>query len=473
MAALPEGLEPADLFRLSRRGIRTVVSAARKPVDPPSVDQMLVEFLGPEAPGWPVVGEEWPSYDHVNVQAAMDAWLDADGRAHRLVGLTQFQHRLLSLGDLCQPADPRLGGGPRMGSVSLTQLPAGPDGEVRSCVRCGLYLVTEADGTRLALLLFEGQDHGNGAKIHVEALGRDSGRAAAALGELRELAVRHSVFRGHVLTFSTEMFGRRREVLSFQPRPAVERDALILPDGVVDLIERQVLGVARYRDRLRASGQHLKRGLLLYGPPGTGKTHTVRYLLGRLTGVTVVVLSGNALQSIAAACSLARALQPSAVVVEDVDLIAEQRGMHPGGHPLLFQLLNEMDGLGEDVDVAFVLTTNRADLLEPALAARPGRVDQAVEIPLPDADARRRLLDVYRGNLVLAVADLDTVVVQTEGVTASFLKEVLRRATLLAADHSDSRAVDDALVVGHEPLNAALDELLDDRARLTRVILGG
>ena len=52
--------------------------------------------------------------------------------------------------------------------------------------------------------------------------------------------------------------------------------------------------------------------------------------------------------------------------------------MHPGRHPLPFQLLNEMDGLAEDADVVFVLTTNRADLLEPALAARPGRVDQAV-----------------------------------------------------------------------------------------------
>ena len=73
------------------------------------------------------------------------------------------------------------------------------------------------------------------------------------------------------------------------------------------------------------------------------------------------------------------------VVVEDVDLIAEDRGEHPGQHPLLFQLLNEMDGLAEDADVVFVLTTNRADVLEPALAARPGRVDQAVELGLPDA----------------------------------------------------------------------------------------
>ena len=53
---------------------------------------------------------------------------------------------------------------------------------------------------------------------------------------------------------------------------------------MVETIERQVVGVGRHRARLLASGQHLKRGLLLYGPPGTGKTHTVRYLLGRTRG---------------------------------------------------------------------------------------------------------------------------------------------------------------------------------------------
>ena len=60
-----------------------------------------------------------------------------------------------------------------------------------------------------------------------------------------------------------------------------------------------------------------------------------------MPGVTVVVLTGAALGRIAAACSVARALQPSMVVVEDVDLIAEQRESRGGQHPLLFQLLNE------------------------------------------------------------------------------------------------------------------------------------
>ena len=81
----------------------------------------------------------------------------------------------------------------------------------------------------------------------------------------------------------------------------------MLPEPTLDAVERQVLDVARLRERLRAAGQHLKRGLLLYGPPGTGKTHTVRYLLGSLDGATAVVLSGTALHMVSAACTLARA----------------------------------------------------------------------------------------------------------------------------------------------------------------------
>lgn len=178
---------------------------------------------------------------------------------------------------------------------------------------------------------------------------------------------------------------------------------------------------------------------------------------------------GNALHLVAEACSVARALQPSMVVIEDVDLIAEDRGMHPGQHPLLFQLLNEMDGLAEDADVVFVLTTNRADLLEPALAARPGRIDQAVELTLPDAAARRQLFELYRGDLTVDESRLDDLLERTGGVTASFLKELLRRAAVLSAAATSDASV--RLSVTADQLDAALTELQDTRNAMTRVLL--
>ena len=66
---------------------------------------------------------------------------------------------------------------------------------------------------------------------------------------------------------------------------------------------------------------------------------------------------------------------------------------------LLNKLLNEMDGLQEDADVLFILTTNRPDQLEPALASRPGRIDQAIEFPLPDESGRTKLVNLYSRGL--------------------------------------------------------------------------
>ena len=307
----------------------------------------------------------------------------------------------------------------------------------------------------------------------VEVLASREGAGAEIAARLRDLAIEHNVYRGQVVSFGRNMFGQHGSILRFHHREPLAADELILPTETFDDVRRQVVGVARHRDRLRAAGQHLKRGLLLYGPPGVGKTHTVRYLVGELTGTTIVQLSGDTLHAIKQACSIARTLQPAMIVVEDVDLIAQQRDMYEGGAPLLFMLLNEMDGLDEDADVVFLLTTNRADLLEDALASRPGRVDQAVHIDLPDREARRRLVELYRRGLELDDSRLDTVLDRTDGVTASFLKELLRRAAVVAADREESAASRRAAVhVSADDLDAALDDLLDTRNRMTRRALG-
>jgi ATP-dependent 26S proteasome regulatory subunit len=309
----------------------------------------------------------------------------------------------------------------------------------------------------------------------IEVLASREGAGAEIAARLVELAVEHNVYRRQVVSFGRNLFGRHGSILQFHRREPLVADELVLPAETFDDVRRQVVGVARHRDRLRAAGQHLKRGLLLYGPPGVGKTHTVRYLVGELSDTTIVQLSGDTLHAIKQACSVARTLQPAMIVVEDVDLIAQQRDMYEGGAPLLFMLLNEMDGLDEDADVVFLLTTNRADLLEDALASRPGRVDQAVHIDLPDREARRRLVALYRRDLELDDSRLDEVLDRTDGVTASFLKELLRRAAVVAADREEmtsGSAVPMLVRVSADDLEAALDDLLDTRNRMTRRALG-
>ena len=445
--------------------------------DPGSPVETVAGHLGPGAEYLPVVSGSWPPYDHVNVQGGIDRWLASAEGTHRLLGLTGFRHRMFGLADLCQPGGDQ---GMRIGGVAMRDFPSGPDDEVRSCVQCGLYLYEDGD-LRMAVLLRGSDQRGPQPDVTVDVVATDPDAARRMLSGVRALAVEHSVYRRQMVSFGDETFGPARNgLLAFHPRPQLTREELILPGGLLDGIERQIVGVARHREALLGFGQHLKRGVLLYGEPGVGKTHTVRYLISSLPELTVLILSGGALRFIREACSVARSLQPSLLVIEDVDLIAEERGMHPGASPLLFQLLNEMDGLGDDIDVTFLLTTNRVDVLEPALASRPGRIDHAAEIPLPDAEGRRRLLALYQGGLTLELADPERLLERTEGVTASFLKELLRRAALVALEEREERAereetatAEPSLRVADEHLNAALDVLLGDGSRLTRKLLGG
>ncbi|MCZ2821725.1 ATP-binding protein [Modestobacter sp. VKM Ac-2977] len=459
--------ELADVGKLVRRGVRAVVGAARAE-DRTTLSGLLLAHLGPAGAELDVVEEAWPGYEHVNVQAGLDTWLAGADRAWQLVGVVGFQHRPFGLGELLsagpEAQDPY---GPRPGNASRVNRAAGPDGESRPCVRCGVYLVTEGPA-RTAVLVRGPEPESGLPNTTVQVVSTDPELAARAATEIRAAAMAQNVFRGQVLSFGAEVFGHGQTLLQFHRRPTLAADQLVLAADTLGEVQRQVVEVARHKEQLLAAGQHLKRGVLLYGPPGVGKTHTVRYLTSRLTGTTVLQLTGNALHLIAEACSVARALAPAMLVIEDVDLIAEDRGMHPGQHPLLFQLLNEMDGLAEDADVVFVLTTNRADLLEPALAARPGRVDQAVELRLPDAEARRALFELYRRGLEVDTSGLDDVLARTEGVTASFLKELLRRAALLAAQRTETGP----LSVSAVDLSGALDELLDTRNAMTRTLLG-
>jgi cell division protease FtsH len=462
--------------------MQTTVAFSSSSGKPPggSVRQALVGHLGDAAEQLPVAAGAWAPYDHVNLQVAVDRWLEQQSGGFRLLGLTGFRHRMFGLADLLTEG---MDAGMSIGGVAQVELPVGPDDEVLGCVQCGVYLV--ADGDARTVILMRGTDQrGPQQDVMLEIVSTRPGDARRILAQLRALAVEHSVYRRQILSFGGEVFGPgRAELLSFHRRPAVGREDLVLPDGLLDGIERQIIGVAEHRDVLLAHGQHLKRGVLLHGAPGVGKTHTVRYLMSRLPDTTVLILSGSAMRLIREACSIARTLAPALLVVEDVDLIAEERGPHTGFNPLLFQLLNEMDGLGEDIDVTFVLTTNRVDVLEPALAARPGRIDHAVEIPLPDAEGRRRLLAVYRGGLELELAEPERVIDRTEGVTASFIKELLRRAALTAADEAVARNGETVVANGEavtraplrvtdHHLHAALDILLDDRNVLTRRLLG-
>lgn len=214
--------------------------------------------------------------------------------------------------------------------------------------------------------------------------------------------------------------------------------------------------------------------MLLYGPPGTGKTLTAMYLAGQMPDRTVLLLTGQALGLIEQSCTMARLLQPATLILEDVDLVAQARTNQDAGcNAVLFELLNQMDGLADDADILFILTTNRADLLEPALATRPGRVDQAVEVPLPDAVCRQRLFDLYGRGLTLRLDNAERLVERTQGVSAAFVKELMRKAALFAADEgSGEPGADEGIVVNDAHMEQALLDLMVEGGEMTRSLLG-
>ena len=304
------------------------------------------------------------------------------------------------------------------------------------------------------------------------AAGGESGGALAqqSFAQLEEAINSSRSYRGKVLSLDSESDyrGRSKGVLVHRLAP-VERDEVILPDTTLKLLDRNVLGFVKTRDRLRSLGQSTRKGILFYGPPGTGKTHTIRYLASNLPGHTTLLITAGQVGLIGHYMGLARLLQPALVVIEDVDLIGRAREdmSDPCEELLLNKLLNEMDGLKGDADIIFLLTTNRPEQLESALAGRPGRIDQAIEVPLPDPVGREELVRLYGGGLNLEATVVMEAVKRTEGVSAAFIKEMMRRVA------QSSIARDDGNSVTSADLQEALNDMLFTGGRLNVRLLGG
>jgi hypothetical protein len=450
-------VEPEELAR----SLKELLEWAREhaPAPEPEVRRRLRDHLGTEPVDLPVVARGMQVWDRPNLQVAIDAW--TPGREVELVGLPVMQGYRAGLAELVRGSEWLAA--IRLGAVEHVTVPLG-EHESITCVKSGLWLVRDDDGP--LVLMLKSEDFGPGENLSLEVMATDRDRAETVLAEIWRLMAERNVYRGRVLELSARHFHEDEGApLTVRTLPQITRDRIVLPPGVLERIERQAFGIARHAERLRASGRHLRRGLLLHGPPGTGKTLTAMYLAAQMRDRTVVLLTGQSLGAVGMSVDLATALQPAMVVLEDVDLVALDRDYEPT-NAILFELLNAMDGLDEDHDVLFVLTTNRADLLEPALAARPGRVDQAVELPLPDADGRRRLLALYGEGLDLSL-DGDGLVAELEGTSPAFIRELLRRGALIAADDSDG-----ALRVTGRHLADALRELREGGDSLTNTLLG-
>jgi len=346
------------------------------------------------------------------------------------------------------------------------------EAEPIKCLDNGLWLCG-AEELRYAVLLSAHREHGEETGVRIE-IAAPGGTAGAEFVRRCFIAIEDAVnaancYRGKILSFDggANYRGRSRGLMVHK-LPPVERANVILPEATLKLLDRNILNFVEHRAQLRQLGQSTRKGILLYGPPGTGKTHTIRFLASNLPGHTTLIIAAAQVEFLGAYMNLARLLQPAMVVIEDVDLIARDREMMgPCEESLLNKLLNEMDGLKEDAEILFVLTTNRPEQLEGALANRPGRIDQAIEIPLPDDAGRSKLVQLYGRGLPLDEALINEAVRRTRGVSAAFIKELMRRTAQAGIGRDGGATIRSA------DLGEALDDMLFASGKLNIRLLGG
>jgi ATP-dependent Clp protease adapter protein ClpS len=346
------------------------------------------------------------------------------------------------------------------------------EAEPVKCLDNGLWLCI-ADDMRYTVLLSTHREHGAEGGVRIEitlAAGAQSAEFVRRFfADIEDAVNAANCYRGKILSFDGDANYRGwSRGLTVHKLPPVERTNVILPDATLKLLDRNILSFVQHRAKLRQLGQSTRKGILLYGPPGTGKTHTIRYLASNLPGHTTLIITAEQVGLLGAYTNLARLLQPAMVIIEDVDLIATDREMlGPCEESMLNKLLNEMDGLKEDADILFVLTTNRPEQLEGALANRPGRIDQAIEIPLPDDAGRRKLVQLYGGGLRLDDALIDDAVRRTKGVSAAFIKELMRRTAQVSIGRDGGTTIQSA------DLHEALDDMLFASGKFNVKLLGG
>lgn len=408
----------------------------------------------------------FPLTARVDVQLAADKLLS--GPEVRLFGVhRQYSHETLTFANLMQNIhDPAVISPLQYEEVDIgNTLPA-------RCLRQGLWL-SSSNGIRFALLLSSASRYGRDDGTHLEIAvppGESGADLSRRLFEKLETLIRKTAsYRGKVISLEqNDRYSGQGGTLRVQKLRSVRREEVILPAHTVQLIDRNVGDFIQQREELQKLGMPIKKGLLFYGPPGTGKTHTIHYLASQLPDHTTLLVTSEQVGLLDHYFQLARFLQPAMIVIEDVDLIARRREemYGPCDESILNKLLNEMDGLREDAAVLFVLTTNRPEHLEAALASRPGRIDQAIEFPLPDDDGRRRLIHLYACGLPLSNDAVEALVRKTQGASAAFIKELMRRAAQFYLQTGGKGALQ------LESVDAALEEMLFAGGSLNAKLLG-
>ncbi|HEY8829543.1 MAG TPA: AAA family ATPase, partial [Candidatus Limnocylindria bacterium] len=213
-------------------------------------------------------------------------------------------------------------------------------------------------------------------------------------------------------------FGKSRARMFIGNKPTVTFDDVAGVDEAKQELT-EVVEFLKYPEKFSTLGARIPRGVLLVGPPGTGKTMLARAVAGE-AGVPFFSISGSEFVEMFVGVGASRVRDlfdqakrnaPCIVFIDEIDAVGRQRGAGLGGshderEQTLNQILVEMDGFDTGTNVIVLASTNRPDVLDPALL-RPGRFDRQVVLDRPDIKGRKGILDVHvRGKPLDKTVDL-------------------------------------------------------------------
>jgi len=227
----------------------------------------------------------------------------------------------------------------------------------------------------------------------------------------------------------------------------------------------------KYPHIIKELGIEPPKGILLYGPPGCGKTLLAKAVAGESDATFIRLVAselaqkfvGEGARMVRELFSLARRKAPSIVLIDEIDAIAAKRlDIGTSGereiHRTLTQLLAELDGFDPLDNVKVIATTNRIDILDPAIL-RPGRFDRIIEIPLPDLNGRLEIFRIHTKKMKLGNdVDLESLARMSEGATGADIKAICTEAgfTALRAGRT---------YITHEDFVHAVRKVLKERFR--------
>ncbi|GMQ85425.1 MAG: ATP-dependent zinc metalloprotease FtsH [Acidimicrobiia bacterium] len=270
-------------------------------------------------------------------------------------------------------------------------------------------------------------------------------------------------------------FGKSKAKLVTKDQPKVTFDDIAGIDEAIEELE-EIKEFLEQPQKFRAMGAKIPKGVLLYGPPGTGKTLLARAVAGE-AGVPFYAISGSEFVEMFVGVGASRvrdlfeqakANAPSIVFIDEIDAVGRHRGAGLGGghderEQTLNQLLVELDGFDPNSGVIVIASTNRPDILDPALL-RPGRFDRQIVIDRPDIRGREQILDVHARGKPLA-DDISTkdLARMTPGFTGADLANLINEAALLAARRDQTK-------IGMKELEEAIERVVAGPERKSRVM---